>query len=361
VTQLNSQGNALNFSTYLGGSGNDEGSGIAVDSSGFIYVTGGTSSQNDFPTTTGAFQGLFGGGMNDGFVTKFDPTQSGSAALVYSTFLGGGGTERGNSITVDSSGNAYVTGRTSSPDFPMANAVQATYAGGQDDVFVTELNSTASNIVFSTFLGGAGADQAFGIALDSTNGVYLTGVTDSANFPTVNAYQTASAGSTDIFFVKLGAGGNPLVYSTYFGGSAADLGAGIATDSSGVAYITGRTASSVDFPVSPDAIQPGFGGGPDDAFIVKIDPSASGTPSLVFSSYAGGTKDENIPSPGRAGNPAGGIAVDSSGNVYVTGNTSSPDFPTINAYQPSYAGDPSDAFILKLAFPPTGGGNFRWR
>jgi len=360
VTKLNSQGNALMFSTYLGGSGNDEGSGIAVDSSGFIYVTGGTSilSRDDFPTTFGAFQRLFGGGMNDGFVTKFDPTQSGTATLVYSTFLGGAAMDRGNSIAVDSSGNAYVTGRTASTDFPTANALQGTFGGGQYDAFVTELDSTASNIVFSTFLGGAGTDQAYGIALDSTNEVYLAGVTDSANFPTMNAYQIALAGSTDMFFAKLGAGGSSLVYSTYFGGSAADLGASIAIDGSGAAYVTGRTASSVNFPITPDAIQPAFGGGPNDAFIVKIDPSASGTASLIYSSYIGGTKDENVPSPGPAGNPAGGIAVDSSGNAYVTGNTSSPDFPTVNAYQPSYGGDPEDVFILKLAFPMTSGGNF---
>jgi len=360
VTELNPQGNALLFSTYLGGSGNDEGSGIAVDSAGKIYVTGGTSvlSGDDFPTTSGAYQRLFGGGMNDAFVTKFDPTQAGPAVLVYSTFLGGSGVDRGNSIAVDSSGNAYVAGRTASSDFPTSNALQSAYGGGIYDAFVTELNSTGSSLVFSTFLGGSGTDQGYGIALDSTNGIYVTGVTNSPDFPTANAYQQTNAGANDVFLTKFAPGGTPVIYSSYFGGSASDSGSSIAVDSSGIAYLTGRTSSATDFPVSADAIQPSFGGGPNDAFLLKIDPSQSGTPSLLYSSYFGGSGDENIPSSGQGGNPSGGIAVDSSGNAYLTGSTSSPDFPNLNSFQAAYGGGTSDAFVAKVTFGQTVSGSF---
>lgn len=359
VTQLSPQGDALLFSTYLGGSGNDEASAIAVDSSGAIYVTGGTSalSGDDFPTTQGAYQRLFGGGMNDAFVTKFDPRQSGSATLVYSTFLGGSGMERGNSIAVDSNGNAYITGRTASNDFPSKNPLQPNFAGGTYDAFITELNSTGTDLVFSSFLGGSGTDQGYGVAVDSTSNIYLVGITDSANFPTMNAFQQAAGGS-DAFVTKLAATGSSLIYSTYVGGSGSDLGSGIAVDSSGLVYITGRTASASNFPLTADALQPAFGGGPNDAFLTKIDPTRAGMASLIYSSYLGGSKDEDIPSPGPAGNPSGAIAVDLSGNAYLTGNTSSSNFPNVNAFQSVYGGDPSDAFVTKVAFAQMGTGNF---
>lgn len=359
VTQLSPQGDALLFSTYLGGSGNDEASAIAVDSSGAIYVTGGTSalSGDDFPTTQGAYQRLFGGGMNDAFVTKFDPRQSGSATLVYSTFLGGAEMDRGNSIAVDSNGNAYITGRTASNDFPSKKPLQPNYGGGTYDAFITELNSTGTDLVFSSFLGGSGTDQGYGVAVDSTSNIYLVGITDSANFPTMNAFQQAAGGS-DAFVTKLTATGSSLIYSTYVGGSGSDLGSGIAVDSSGLVYMTGRTASASNFPLTTDALQPAFGGGPNDAFLTKIDPTKAGIASLIYSSYLGGSKDEDIPSAGPAGNPSGAIAVDLSGNAYLTGNTSSSNFPNVNAFQSVYGGDPSDAFVTKVAFAQIGTGNF---
>jgi uncharacterized repeat protein (TIGR01451 family) len=355
VTELNAQGNALLFSTYLGGSGNDEGSAIAVDSPGALYVTGGAGvgSADDFPTTQGAFQRLYGGGMNDAFVTKFDPTQAGSATLVYSTFLGGAGVERGNSIAVDSAGNAYVTGRTSSTDFPTRNPLQPAYGGGPFDAFVTELNAAATDVVYSTFLGTTGLDQGYGIAVDAAGNAYVAGMTNSNAFPTVNASQPASGGGTDAFALKISAAGSSLVYSTYLGGSGSDLASGIAVDSAGILYVTGRTSTTAGFPTTADAIQAAFGGGPNDAFIAKIDPAQSGPASLIHSSYLGGTGDEDIPDGGSGGNPNGAIAVDAAGNAYVTGNTSSADFPVINAYQATYGGM-TDAFVARVSFGSSG-------
>jgi uncharacterized repeat protein (TIGR01451 family) len=349
VAKLSADGSALLFSTYFGGSGNDEGAGIAVDSSGMIYVTGGAGalSADDFPTTQGAFQRLYGGGMNDAFVAKFDPTQSGPGALVYSTFLGGGDKERGNSIAVDSAGNAYVTGRTGSSDFPLSNPLQSSYGGGFYDAFVTELSADATNLIYSTFLGNVGTDQAYGIAVDSAGNAYVAGVTDSSTFPTINAYQPMIAGSTDAFVAEISAGGGALLYSTYFGGSGADLASGLALDASGTISITGRTASQSSFPTTQDAIQPTYGGGPHDAFVAKLNTAQSGQASLVYSSYLGGGGDEDVPSPGVAGNPSGAIAVDLSGNAYVTGNTTSGDFRTVNPYQATNLGA-IDAFVTVI-------------
>ncbi|HEX6464899.1 MAG TPA: SBBP repeat-containing protein, partial [Vicinamibacterales bacterium] len=348
VAKLSADGTALLFSTYFGGSGNDEGAGIAVDSSGMIYVTGATEtlSQFDFVTTTGAFQRTYGGGMNDAYVAKFDATQPGPATLVYSTFLGGGDRERGNSIAVDSAGNAYVAGRTGSSDFPLMNPLQPSFGGGTYDAFVSELSADGSTLIYSTYLGDVGTDQAYGIAVDSAGNAYVTGVTSSSNFPTMNAYQPTLAGGTDVFVSAIMSGGGALMYSTYLGGSGTDLGSGLALDASGIISVTGRTASQNDFPETPDAIQPTFGGGPNDAFVAKFNPALSGPASLVYSSYLGGSGDEDVPTQGVAGNPAGAIAVDPAGNVYATGNTSSADFPTLNPYQAAYHG--ADAFVTVI-------------
>lgn len=352
VFELNSQGNALLFSTYLGGSGNDEGSGIAVDSSGKIYVTGGASaaSGDDFPTTSGAFQRLFGGGSNDAFVTKFDPTKSGSALIVYSTFLGGSDVDRGNSIAVDAAGNAYITGRTRSTDFPTQNPLQPNNLGtglNAFNAFVTKLNAGGTALVYSTYLGGSVSDQAYAIAVDASGNAYVAGEASSANFPTTaTAFQSAKAGSSDAFLTKIDSLGASLLYSTYLGGSAADRASGVAVNSTGQAYITGQTMSS-DFPLQA-ATQSSLMGN-SDAFVAKLDPSQSGAASLIYSSYLGGSGDEDSPLSGPAGNPVGAVAADASDNAYVTGSTTSADFPTVNPSQPNFGGGSSDAFVVKIA------------
>src|SRR5438477_4149011 len=215
----------LVYSTYLGGSGNDEAWSIAVDSLGSAYVTGTTSSTN-FPTTPGSFQTAFGGGSADIFVTKLNAIGS---ALVYSTYLGGSGSEGGApGIAVDSLGNAYVTGGTASTNFPTTPGAFQTTLGGGTDAFVTKLNATGSALLYSTYLGGSGGEGGmFRIALDTVGNAYVVGHTSSTNFPTTpGAFQTALVGNVSAYVTKLNATGSALLYSTYLGGSTIKIGGG---------------------------------------------------------------------------------------------------------------------------------------
>jgi hypothetical protein len=340
VTKLNPTGTALVYSTYLGGSGNsgfgihDQGLGIAVDTAGNAYVTGFAGS-SDFPTTAGAFQPTFGGGFNNAFVTKLNPTGTG---LVYSTYLGGNASDQGLGIAVDTAGNAYVAGATSSINFPTtAGAFQPT-GGGFADAFVTKLNPTGTGLVYSTFLGGnTNNDFGSGIAVDTAGNAYVTGFARSSNFPTTaGAFQpTFGGGFVDAFVTKLDATGSALLYSTYLGGSSNDVGQGIAVDGAGSAYVTGET-SSTNFPTTPGAAQTIHAGGfGPDAFVTKLDATGS---TLLYSTYLGGSSNDV----GR------GIAVDGAGSAYVTGNTFSTDFPTTSvATQTTNAGG-FDVFVTKL-------------
>jgi hypothetical protein len=346
VSKLNPAGSALVYSTYLGGSGSDGASGISVDAAGNAYVAGGTSSI-DFPTTAGAFQATLAGSGN-AFVAKLDPTGS---ALVYSTYLGGGRFDNGAGIAVDGVGNAYVTGATQSTNFPTtAGAFQTTFSDPSNtvdpDAFVTKLNPTGSALVYSTYLGGGRFDNGAGIAVDGAGNAYVTGATQSGNFPTTaGAFQTAfKSGSnvnSDVFVTKLDSTGSSLVYSTYLGGGSDESGAGIAVDSSGSAYVTGRTNSS-DFPTTPGVFQqPATSNGLYDAFVSKVDPAGS---SLVYSARLGGSSSDT----------GSGIAVDAGGNAYVTGTTLSDDFPTTpGAFKAIHsASDGWDVFVSQV--DPTG-------
>jgi uncharacterized repeat protein (TIGR01451 family) len=342
VTKLNPSGSALVYSTYLGGTFSDNGTGIAVDSAGNAYVTGYTGS-TDFPVTAGAFKTVTNLSVS-AFVTKLNP---GGSALVYSTYLGGtGNTNRdsGHGIAVDSGGNAYVTGTATSADFPTTpGAFQPTSGGpsGTDDAFVTKFNPSGSALVYSTYLG-VGSTNGTGIAVDSAGNAYVTGNTGSTTFPTTpGAFQSnyrGAFGYSNAFITKLNSSGSALVYSTYLGGSFQDAGNGIAADSAGNAYVIGFTFST-DFPTS-NALQPFYGGG-GDAFVSELNTNGS---HLVYSTYLGGSKQEY-------GN---GIAVDSAGNAYVTGETFSSDFPTSNALQPTNGG--GNAYVAKIssAAPPQG-------
>jgi len=332
----------LDYSTYLGGEGDDEGFGIALDSEGHAYVTGWTGSDSPgFPTTPGANQTAFGGGTCDAFVTKLSPAGN---APVYSTYLGGEDGDHGLGIALDSGGHAYVTGSTSSPGFPTTPGAFQTANAGGTDAFVTKLSPAGNALVYSTYLGGEDGDLGVGIAVDAGRHAYVTGYTssDSPGFPTTpGAYQTAHAGYMyDAFVTKLSPAGNDLVYSTYLGGEYADKGLGIALDSEGHAYVTGETNSdSPGFPTTPRAFQTANAGG-SDAFVTKL---ALAGNDLVYSTYLGGEDDDY----GR------GIAVDAGGHAYVTGTTESdsPGFPTTpGAFQTANAGA-SDAFVTMLSPP----------
>ena len=333
----------LVYSTYLGGSNNDQARDIALDSAGNAYFCGETTSTN-FPTAN-AFDATFNTGNvatdRDAFVTKLNAA---GTALVYSTYLGGTGNTvnlSGNDtcmgIAVDSAGNAYVAGETRSTDFPTANALQPTFGGGLFEGFLTKLNPAGNALVYSTFIGGDTFDSATSVAVDSSGNAYVAGRTTSSNFATVNPIQaTFMGGGSDAFILKLNAAGNALVYSTYLGGGAGngfDGAFGIALDSAGNAHITGVTLST-DFPTA-SPIQAISGGGTNgDAFVAKL--NAAGT-ALIYSTYLGGNGDEF----GQE------IAADSAGNAYVTGSTSSGNFPTANALDATLAGT-SDAFVTKL-------------
>jgi hypothetical protein len=291
---------ALVYSTYLGGSGFDEGQGIAVDSSGATYITGFTYSK-DFPVTSGAFQTALNskhGGAN-AFVSKLNTGAPGAAALVYSTYLGGSLFDQGYSIAVDASSNAYVTGFTRSSDFPVTSgAFQATLKSimGGSNAFVTKLNTGANgarSLVYSTYLGGTTCDEGHGIAVDTSGNAYVTGFTYSKNFPvTASAFQSTlksiHSGGSNAFISQVNtsrSGNSSLAYSTYLGGSGSEVGNGIAVDKFGNTFVTGRTESH-DFPVTSGAFQPRLSG-PMNAFVSEISTGASGTASLVYSTYLG--------------------------------------------------------------------------
>jgi hypothetical protein len=329
VTKLNSTGSALVYSTYLGGSSGEVGSGLALDATGNVYVTGVTQSP-DFPITQGAFQATCSGGCV--FVTKLDRTGS---TLAYSTYLGRGSASSG--IAIDATGNAYMTGIAVSTDFPITQDAFQTSCSNSC-TFVTKLDSTGSGLVYSTFFGGA---QAAAIAVDTVGNAYLTGLAGPDLPTTPGAFQPQCAycgltdGAGDGFVSKLNADGSALVYSTYLGGGDLDGGSGIVVDGAGNAFVTGETLS-LNFPTTPGAFQTTCGGCAtriSDAFVTKLNSSGS---ALIYSTYLGGSNQDW----------GTGIAIDAAGNAYVTGVTESSDFPTTpSAMKTSCTGC---AFVAKV-------------
>ena len=324
----------ISYSTLYGGSGDDSGKAIAVNTTG-IYITGETDSI-DFPTSTGTFQPLEAANT-EAFVVKLD---SFGASVQYSTYLGGNDDDSGAGIAVDSSGNAIVTGATLSADFPTLNANDSICGsgsscdGGVSDAFVTKLNAAGDGLVFSTFLGDSAEDSGTAIAVDTTGNAYVGGQTFSGGFPKQSAYQSTYGGSGDGFVSKFSSTGL-LTYSTFLGGSNEDSVSGIAVDGVGSAYVTGVTFST-DFPKTAGAFQQTQSGA-GDAFVTKF--STAGN-SVTYSTYLGGINFDR----------GFGIGVDASGNAYVTGATVSVDFPTANPVQSAHAtgGTTRDAFITKV-------------
>jgi hypothetical protein len=327
---------SLAYSTYLGGTDYDLGCGIAVDSSGNAYVCGQTKS-TDFPIRH-PYQDKQSG--TDIFVTKLVYRDSGNVSLSSSTYLGGTGEDYGYDIALDRNTNVYVTGYTSSSDYPILNQFEDHQSG--IDVVVTKLainDNENVSLVYSTYLGGNGGEIGYGLAVDLNGNACVTGNTTSSDFPTLNPIQTYQRGH-DVFVTKLlynGTGKVTLGYSTYLGGSSADAGFGIAVDDHGNAYVTGE-AQSPDFPTlnSDQSNLSDLSGG--RAFVTKL--SSSG--ELSYSTYFGGND----------GAIGWGIAVDQSGTAYVTGGTASTNFPTVNPYQTDLPFD--DAFIIKLKYSGIG-------
>ena len=360
IAKLNATGTALDYSTYLGGNGGpghtgDYAAGIAVDAAGHAFVTGFASSA-DFPVTEGAFQTANNGAAkanSNAFVLKLVI----SGGLDYSTYLGGSGSgihglpyngpggygDSGSGIAVDAAGHAYVTGTTYSADFPTTaaafQAVNHAAAKIQPNIFVTRLNERGTALDYSTYLGGSGGssgfplgDSGYGIAVDAAGHAYVTGATYSADFPTTaGAFQSVNKSAPfncNAFVTKLNETGTALDYSTYLGGkpgakvygTSGDGGYGIAVDALGRAYVAG-TAFSDDFPTTPGAFQRknNFATRYSNAFVTKLNRTGTG---LDYSTYLGGDEGGGFGDYGR------GIAVDASGNAYVTGGAYSTNFPT---------------------------------
>ncbi len=354
VTKLNNTGTALEYSTYLGGGGNpssnvgDIGYDIAVDSSGEAYVSGLTGSSN-FPVTPGALQTVQKNHSYSAFVTKLN---SQGNDLIYSTYLGGGPNESSSTaIAIDASGNAYVTGKAVYYGFPVTKGAYQTtnhslLAETGSNAFVSKLNSQGTGLVYSTYLGGSTNDFGNGIAVDASGDAYVVGNASSTDFPvTAGAFQVVNNAANqqgfNIFVTKLNSSGTALEYSTYLGGSYADNGNGIAIDASGHAYVTGGSASS-DFPVTPGAFQSVNKGA--DAIVAKLNPSGT---ALDYATYLGGSSL----------NTGSAIAVDASGNAYVSGTADTDGeagqnpapFPTTpGAFQSVNYAAGGDAFLTKL-------------
>ncbi len=329
ITKLNAAGNALIYSTYLGGSEYDQGRALAVDAAGNAYLTGITESAN-FPVKN-PIQVKYAG-KQDTFALKINPAGS---ALVYSTYLGGAGDDVGHAITVDAAGSAYITGLTNSADFPTAKPLQSAFKGGEgDDTIVVKINPDGTALVYSTFLGGSKDDESRGIVVDAAGNATITGYTQSSDFPTAKPLQAKfGGGAQDIFVSSLRADGAALNYSTFLGGSGADYGRGLALNAAGDVYLTGYTDSK-NFPLK-NPLQPNYAGGTADTFYAKLDRTGA---TLVVSSFLGGDLYER----GR------GIAVSAHGEVYISGRTESKNFPVTKPHSPAFGGGPNDAFLVKI-------------
>src|SRR5579862_5201093 len=307
VTEMNPTGSNFIYSTYVGGSASNGGYGIALDKSGDAFVVGATDSA-DFPVTTTT---PLPSGATNAFIIELNP----SGAVTYGTFFGGSQSDTALAIAFDQATGVYaVVGQASSPDFPTPHGLQTSLVGTSNG-FVSLWNSSGNTLTFSTYLGAATADIVNAVALDSSDNVYVTGKTSGSTFPTTTgAFQikcgtdgTCNGGLSDAFVTVYNSAGSKYVYSTFLGGSNIDIGSAIAVDSTG-AYVIGVTVSNIDFPVVSGGFQTTYGGGANDAFVSKLNPTGS---KLLYSSYLGGSEAET----------GAGIAVDAAGNAYVTGQT----------------------------------------
>ena len=331
VLKINSDGSDLLYSTFIGGSENDFGTNIVLDNNNNAYIAGYTFSIN-FPITPGCFDESFNGGDYDIFALKLN---SNGTDLLYSTFIGGEFWEDVGGIQIDANNNIYIAGSTSSSNFPTTpNCFESNYNGGQSDIFVLKLNWNASDLLYSTFIGGIDKDCCFDIALDCENNSYITGYTFSSNFPVKFPYESIYYNRSDAFVSKLNSEGTDLFYSTYLGGDDIDVGRRIVIDSEKNAYVAGYTLSS-DYPTTPITCYDYSPNGGNDIFISML--NNTGT-SLDYSTLFGGNRNDYV----RC------LTLDSDYNISISGYTSSEDFPNTYSFVNESNNITNDFFILKL-------------
>lgn len=319
---------SLVYATYLGGSETDMAHAVAVDGAGHVFVAGGTFSP-DFPTTPGAYDTTFAGG--DGFIVKFNAT----GVAQYVTLFGGSDGDNIFDVAADPVGNLYLLGTTTSSDLPTTVGAFASSYGGNFDAFVAKLSPDGTTLLFSTYLGGSGRDDAVALDIDDAGSVYVTGWTTSRDFPvTPGAFASSFPGSSATFVAKLSPDGQTLLYATYLGGVSGDLPHDLAVDGGGNAVVIGG-AESEDFPVTQGSYD-STRNGQTDAYVVKFNPEGTG---LVFGTYLGGS-DLDLPQ---------AVAIDGVGGIHVVGVTYSNDFPTTaDALSPTPNGGTDDAFVSRF-------------
>jgi len=329
VTKFSSNGAGPIFSTFIGGTSDDRGYSLALDNSNNIFLSGGSTSGN-YPTTVGTFDQVHNG-SNDVIITKINSL---GTSLIFSSFLGGSGTERGSTITLDNNKNIYLSGNTDSFDYPtISGCYDQTFSGGFYDAFVTKLDSNASTLIYSTYIGGMNTDISRSHTNDGSGNLYLTGYTDSGDFPsTAGAFGIPIAAIKNVFVTKINPSGTSLIYSTSIGiGEATD----ITIDKSNNVILTGNTDAN-NYPITSGAYKTIFNS-PGESFITKLNQSGN---NLIFSTFIGGNNNYDY---------ANSISLDSTNNIIITGNTFSNDYPTtINCFDGSFNGGTEDVFVSKI-------------
>jgi hypothetical protein len=325
VVKLSRDGSDLEYSAYLGGSGDDIGRSITVDATGDIYLTGSTTSE-DFPATTLAQKPAES--EVDVFVIKLSVSGS---AIRYGRVIGGSADDSGSGIAVDNVGNAYVVGATASPDFPVGNSVQLAYSGEENDAFIFKLNASGTSTLYSSYLGGSLNDQANGVKVGRDGSAYITGSTGSADFPVLGGYLEALQGIEDGFLARLAPDGGSLNFATYLGVGQQSAGSALDLDRDGNAYIVGTVEYSPGLQPGGDQQSEGLS---SQAFVLRLDPSGKERGFLTL--LGGGGEEQGT-----------GIALDRESNVFVTGFTESPDLPVDGSLQPAYGGN-GDGFLAQL-------------